>query len=127
MISSGFLGGCNEQTEKAQGDIDKVELVRYSVVTYSYEKKLGNGFVNNEEAEVYVINGTVKNIAGYKLNKITIKARFFDSDGNFLDSLSDDVRDLPNTYEDDFQIIAQKYTIDYFDNVDRVEFKFSVS
>ena len=115
LVSVSFLCGCNEETSST-GDTDKVELVSSNVETINF---YGGG-------EYKKYSGVVKNIAGYKINTITIKVRFYDSNNNLLETKTDHVYDLENSYTDDFFVIIH-YNHRYYDNIDYVEFEFFVS
>jgi len=124
------LSGCNEQGETF-GDTNKVELVSYKVETYDGNTLLGEDFIHNEGADNYRIKGTIKNIAGYKLSRVTITVKFYDKNNIFLDSVDEDVYGIPDTYTESFSIRA--YTgswfndIDEFNSVDSIKFEFTAS
>lgn len=132
------LSGCNEtsnNTVETSGETDKVELVEYDVKTEwsirvgdSYEYQTTNGINQNQpqnsEANSINILGKVKNIAGVKLDRIMIKAKFFDSNNNYLDEYSSYCWNIANSYTDVFEI---RYWGEYVEDVDSFKFEFSTS
>lgn len=119
------------------GDIDKVEILSYSVATerkLTYEEagtflptyeKIADGFQPNlEKASRYNISGTVKNIAGEMLNEIDISVNFYDSNDIYLYSITTSKSNLPNTYTWDFIVVYMEY-YDYFEDVDHISFEIS--
>ena len=111
------LSGCNE-TDKTKGDTDKVELVNYNVETL---KGVGLN-------ECKSIKGTVKNIAGTLIDKITINVKFYDSNNNLLRTITDYVEHIANSYTQDFEVQYWNY-YEYYENVDwdNIKFEFTVS
>ena len=104
------------------GDIDKLEIVNYSVVAQDYYlNRKGNGFILNEEIRNYYITGTLKNKSEHYLYDVKIETKLYDSKGIFLDSELHNIGNIPSTYSQDFQIWI--YVGLWADNVDRVEFK----
>ena len=140
------LSGCEEKTGNGgdtTGDTSKVELVSYDVKTtwqeptkysenwndpYDYVEKQQEGFFHishpDSRYERYTITGTVRNIAGYKLDEIMITAKLYDSDGIYLTSSGDSVYDIPDTYSEDFEIVVSG-NYEYFDNIESVKFEIS--
>ena len=120
------LSGCTEQ--EISGDADKVELVSYNVQTQIWDdgyKTIGDGFIHSEDAELYLITGTVKNIAGETLISVNITANFYDNTNNFLKEKTTYLGGIPNTYTEDFGIY---YFVneEYFENVCGLKFEFEV-
>ena len=79
------LCGCTEQ--EISGDTDEIELLEYSIVTQKYDeeyKTIGNGFIHSDEAEFYLINGILKNIANEILINVSITAKFYNNTNNLL-------------------------------------------
>ena len=111
------LNGCIEQ-EKSEYK-DKVELVSYNIETQMWDngyKTIGNGFIHSEDAELYLITGIVKNVAGEMLNSIKITANFYDNTHNFLKKKTIDLSGIANASSEDF-IISYYDTEEYFENV----------
>jgi hypothetical protein len=140
------LSGCNETLNYI--DEDLIEISDMSVVTKyrsreeiegSYQEVaiIKDGFyhdVKPSPLEIwdlrYEISGTVKNVAGRKLDKIIVSAKLYDVNGNFLGDSGDfieGVYNLPNTYSDNFLIIifapdqGIKSSFEYFYNVEDYE------
>ena len=126
---------------KVYGDIDKLEILNYSIVTekqlgfyglYEYEK-IADGFVYSENASRYRIYVTAKNIAGKMLpegtwftSNIKITVKFYDNNEVHLASkTTTKYTELPDTYTWDFEITYSKD--DYFEYVDHISFEISVS
>ena len=119
------LSGCNER--QSLSDTDEVELVSYSVVTRDEQgNKIGDGFVHNDDANRYRVTGTVKNIAGRNLDRITITARFYDKDNEFLHSENATVWKLTKGATDDFSISYYSFE-KYFELAESVSLHFKVS
>ena len=129
------LSGCNEENngeDKFSGDIDKVKILDFKIETYEDKPfvediKLADGFDYTliDQVGYYQVSGTIKNIAGEKLNEIDVKVNFYDKDGNFLISRTDVIKDLANTYSEDFGVEVRS-TNKYFENVDNVKFEIGV-
>jgi hypothetical protein len=129
------LSGCNEVNNgegKFSGDIDKVEIIDYKIETYEdkpflEDVKLADGFDYNiiDKVGYYQVSGTIKNVAGEKLDEIDIKVDFYDKNGNYLISRTDVIKDLANTYSEDF-IVEVRSTDKYFENVDNLKFDIRV-
>ena len=120
------LSGCSEQ--ETSGAIDKLELISYKVETQKWDKgykTISNGFNHSEDAELYLITGTVKNIAGETLINVNITAKFYDNTNNFLKEKTTYIGGIPNTYTEDFGIY---YFVneEYFENVCSVKFELEV-
>jgi len=128
-----FLIGCLEFTENtSSGDTSKIELVNYKIYTYendwgeeNYAKKLSEGFKPNlANAHGYIIEGTIRNIAGEMINAKVI-ANFYDKNNNFLHSEDDNLNNIANSYTRDFVIKLSKSS-KYFENVNSVKFDLEV-
>jgi len=125
------LSGCVEQ--KTPEDAEKVELVSYSVITQQKVKQgccyedvlIGSGFVHNKDADCYIVNGTIRNIAGVKLDTIRIKAKFYDMNNSELFTKSSYTTNLLNLYTGDFKLTIYKYN-EHFLNVQHVKFEFEI-
>lgn len=135
LILSGFLlfvlmvnlSGCIVQ--ETSGDTDRLKLINYNVETKKWDegyKTIGKGFIHSMNAELYFINGTVKNIAGEMLNSVNITAKFYDDTNNFLREEITYLGGIPDTYTEDFGIY---YFVNemYFENVTSVKFVFEVT
>lgn len=123
---------------KVHGDIDKLEILNYSIVTekevnYRDYQKIADGFVYSEDASRYRIYGTAKNIAGKMLpegtwftNNIKITVKFYDNNEvHLVSKTTTKYTELPDTYTWDFEITYSKD--DYFEYVDHISFEISVS
>jgi len=118
------LSGCNER--QSLSDTDEVELVSYSVVTRDEQgNKIGDGFVHHDDANRYRVTGTVKNIAGRNLDRITITARFYDKDNEFLHSENATVWNLTKGNTDEFSISYYCFE-KYFEVAESVSLHFEV-
>jgi len=135
------LSGCEELTGNGDvsGDTSKVELLDYNVIstwvtgawTLNRQEHEQNGFFYDDSSDAsnheYKITGTIKNKAGYKLERIVVTAKLYDSNGIFLDSKDDTVYDIPDTYTEDFSISFFVHNTDRFENVNSVKFEFTAS
>ena len=115
ILLSIFLSGCNDSSQTKVGT-DEVELVDTWIDKHTA--------VDGSEYDYY--KGTVKNIAGYMLNKITIAVKFYDSDNNYLFSKYDAVCNLADSYTRDFSVSVNSFN-DYYENIDHVEYEFTIS
>jgi hypothetical protein len=121
------LCGCIEQ--EISGDIDKIELLEYSIVTKKYEeeyKTIGNGFIHNDESELYLINGTVKNIAGEVLISVNITAKFYNNTNNLLTKKTTYLGGIPKNHSREFAIYYFSNE-EYFKEICGVKFEFEVT
>ena len=121
------FSGCTEQETSV--DINKVELVSYNVETQKWDKgykTIGNGFIHSKDAELYLITGTIKNIAGETLKNIKITAKFYDNTNTFLREETTYLENIKNTYTEDFRIYYNA-TEKYFEKVCGVKFEFKVT
>lgn len=121
-----------EDGTKVYGDIDKLEILNYSVVTekenhWDYQK-IGDGFVHSEDASRYRVNITVKNIAGELLDRIRIDINYYDSLDNHLYSNQEYEWHLymEETIEFSFTWYNSSYP-SYFEHADHISFEISVS
>jgi hypothetical protein len=133
VLSAIILSGCNEQDNSI--DIEKVELLNYNITTeWTITNSTDNtteyyeesGFYHNitEEAQAkYIINGTIKNIAGKKLMRIRITAKFFDKDGNHLTNTSTIIYNIPKSKTEEFEIIQPRDLAKYFNEIENIEFE----
>lgn len=142
MLIMVILSGCNELdsgNDKQSGNTDKVKIVDYRIETYSYENfidrfnydthtKVADELSYDKLGEFgyYNVNGTIKNVAGKKLNEIVIIVTFFDKDGIFINSRNATVTNLPNTFTDNFEV---KIFSDskYFEKINNIKFEIEVS
>ena len=109
------LSGCND-TNQIAGNTDKVELLDTWVDPHTA--------IDGSKYDYYM--GTVKNIAGYMLNTIKVTVKFYDSNNNYLFSGYDNIRNLANSYTKDFSVYINSFN-DYYEYIDHVEYKFTVS
>lgn len=126
LLIVGF-SGCSEK--KISGDVDKIELLDYSIETQKYDdgyKKIGDGFIHNDNASLYLITGTIKNIAGEMINSVNITAKFYDNKNNYLREENAYTGSIENNYTEGF-MIKYYYNEKYFENVCGVKFEFKVT
>ena len=138
ILIVGF-SGCTENNEGQLSDNEKFELVSYSVESWKsrneevykgenmtqmvhIEKKIADGFNYNESIDEYRIKGKVKNIVGYKTN-LKINMNFYDQNEVFLDSYTLSLKNILDNYERPFSKRLNDSDIDYFDEVDKIEFE----
>jgi len=138
ILIVGF-SGCTENNEGQLSDNEKFELVSYSVESWKsrneevfkddnmtqmvhIEKKIADGFMYNESIDEYRIKGKVKNIVGYKTN-LKINMNFYDQNEVFLDSYTLSLKNILDNYERPFSKRLNDSDIDYFDEVDKIEFE----
>ena len=138
ILIVGF-SGCTENNEGQLSDNEKFELVSYSVESWKsrneevfkddnmtqmvhIEKKIADGFMYNESIDEYRIKGKVKNIVGYKTN-LKINMNFYDQNEVFLDSYTLSLKNISDNYERQFSKRLNDSDIDYFDEVDKIEFE----
>jgi hypothetical protein len=120
-----FIGCIEEETYSYS---DKIELIDYTVKTQRWDdgyKTIKNGFVYSKDAELYLITGTVKNIAGETLIRVNVTAKFYDESNNFLKEKKTYLGGIPNNKTVDFGIY---YFVneEYFGKVFNVKFEFDV-
>ncbi|KYK27012.1 hypothetical protein AYK20_03150 [Thermoplasmatales archaeon SG8-52-1] len=125
-----LFSGCEENNRKIGGqiigDLDKVELVSYSIKTYNRDNEIiGDGFVHNGNEYLYKLNGTVKNIIGGLLNRVYIGYRFYDKYNNFIHSKIFLIAKLEYNNTKDFNVNYVS-TEPGFYNVEKVDFYFFV-
>ena len=75
---------------------------------------------NTEDIDSYIIRGTVKNNAGYLLDRIEIIAYLYDHNNIMIYNESINVLSLQNTYTKSFVIKIDKSDIEYLNNVDSI-------
>ena len=126
LLVVGF-NGCTEQ--EISGDIDRIELLEYSIVTQKFEeeyKTIGNGFIHSDEAELYLINGTVKNIADEVLISVNITAKFYNNTNTLLTERTTYLGGIPINHTREFGIYYF-YNEEYFEEICGVKFEFEVT
>jgi hypothetical protein len=120
------FSGCNEQ--EIYDDTDKIELLEYSIVTKKYDEEyriIGNGFIHSDEAEFYLINGTVINIADEILVSVNITAKFYNNKNNLLTEKTTYLGGIPINNTREFGIYYFSYE-EYFEDICGVKFEFEV-
>lgn len=115
FICTGLLSGCTEQSNSENdktSEIAKVKLIdtdyeRHSTIVgwYDYYK------------------GTIKNVAGYMLNGVSVTVKFYDENDHFLFKRTDTIYYLANTYTKEFSVTVHSYD-DYAENIDYVKYEF---
>lgn len=116
------LSGCNEKKIEIMGDTDKIEMVDYTIEVFDKDNvKIGDSFNHGGKANSYKITGTVRNIAGKKLEKTWISLRLHDRDNNYLDSRTYLIPDLQINNTANFSLIFT-YNPDYFDKIWNIYF-----
>jgi hypothetical protein len=123
------LSGCNDIIENGgnnnieiNGDTDLAQITNYNITTkwrivtgiddlgkeiFYFEDTEGvleNKPTNGDPYSIF-IKGTVKNIAGKKLERIKIGADFLDVEGAYLDTSYGTVYDIDNSISKDFGIV----------------------
>ena len=110
----------------SQGYLDKIIINILS----RFQKFSRSGFYLDypEKAckQRYIIQGTITNIAGKKLNYVIIDAKFYDINGDYLSSKSKSIINLKNKYTYDFEISYHSHD-KYFENVSYMELSISTS
>ncbi len=128
MVFTGLCGCTTQQNGQVSDNTNEAELLNYFIKTvkgtWYDESKIGDGFVHSDDAERYVITGTVRNISNKSLDKITIKAYFYDIDNVLLNTKSETVYYITKGSIDNFEIAYYSYD-QYFEVVDSVEFEIS--
>jgi len=78
---------------KVTGDIDKIEILNYTVYTYNRTwypvfdlKFIGNGFIHSKNATWFEVMVYYKNIANEKLENISITIEYYDFNNTLLNS-----------------------------------------
>ena len=113
--------GCIQNGD--QHETNTIFIVSYSVETYDINMtKLGAGFVHNESAQWYLINGTVKQTMGRQIPTIRINLSFFSGNGTFLYKTFTHVYNVPNNQKESFSL---KVHLDYFEEIEKVSFELS--
>ena len=74
----------------------------------------------------YIINGTVKNIAGYTLGIVKVIARLYDVNDNFYWGLNTWTNDLINSKTWDFSMEMAKGMFGWFDEIDHLDLYFEI-
>jgi hypothetical protein len=119
-IVSAFIG-CFE--ENNNDDLsNEIKLLNYNVETWESNKKLGDGFINSPNISRYYIDGRIQNNLGYEAKYIVIKANFIDKNGDFLDSYSITLHDVPNEYDKDFTMTVFYNSLENYENISSVYF-----
>ncbi len=109
------LSGCTENGDVI-GDTSKVELVG---TDFEHNRALDGTYYD-------YYKGTVKNIAGYMLDRVRVNVKFYDGNNNFLFSKQDTIYNLANTYTKDFSVTVYSYQ-SYYENIDPAEYEFDAS
>jgi hypothetical protein len=121
------LCGCTE--EVTFGDGDKIELLQYSIVTKKYDEEyiiIGNGFIHNDEADLYYVNGTIKNISDETLIHVNVTAKFLNNTNNYLTEKTTYLGGIPSNSNKDFGIYYFSGE-EYFEEICGVKFEFEAN
>jgi hypothetical protein len=121
------LNGCTEQD--ISGDKYRIELLEYSITTQKLDEEnrtIGNGFLHSDEADFYLINGTVKNISDELLISVNITAKFYNNTNNLLTERTTYLGGFPLNYTREFGIYYFSYE-EYFEEICGVKFAFEVT
>ena len=84
-----------------------------------------HNFPKDSRNEKYVITGTVKNIDAQMINRVELTAKFYDMNNNYLGTTSKSKNNLPSSYTWDFKITYNRYSNEYFNNIEKVDFELS--
>lgn len=121
------------------GSTNKIKITDYSVITKwqtgvigkPIEKHTESGFfhdiTDNAQTKNYMIDVTVKNIAGYQLDVIYVTTIFYDSNNNELYSVNGFTYSLPNSYTKEISMSLSDWQHEYFDCVTHISFHVSDS
>lgn len=116
------MSGCTLNDDTQENNQGSFDLSSYAVETYSEDmERIGEGFVHDENAYWYVINGTVENNMGY-MTTIRINLSFFDSNDTFLDSTFTHVTNVSSGQNETFQL---RVHLDFFEETEKVTFELS--
>lgn len=112
LVITGWLSGCDEDTNENEIDISKLELVNYTVNTRL--DLLGEEFKE--------IKGFVKNNAGKDVEQVNITASFYNDNNTFIISKKTYIFNLANKDTKEFQVIYHSannyyYQVDW-DNIE---------
>lgn len=133
------LSGCNELgfgDDKQSGDIDKVEIVDYSIGTYIYDwfpseeyEKVADDFayslIGKDNKGYYQVSGTIRNLCGKNLSRVDVKVNFYDRKGDFLLSKIDRIKDFEVASTQNFEV--KVHPVDnYFEIIDNIKFEIEV-
>lgn len=135
IISIVGMSGC-EEIIPATGDIDKVEIIEYTVTTTWYVPRYGSyenyskpGFYeyypDNAYKTRYIVEGIAKNIARRNLDQILITVFFLDSNEKKLTFEKTMIENLGYNQVKDFSVVLYS-TNQYFNNIENIEFHISV-
>ncbi len=117
------LSGCTQINDNTNTDLgNKVELVKWYNGTYEEVGKIMyNGFVYDESAKFYLVNGTARNIADTSIKTVIIHVKYYDINNTLLwdDGLLDNGIAPNKTWE--FHSFYTKNQ-DHFMDVHHVEF-----
>ena len=129
--------GCTDTThDNIEGEENSIneeifELAYYSIETFdsgipwnaSDETSLGSGFIHDEQADYYLIKGSIQN----KLNdtvSLEVIMNFYDKDTQFLDSYTFElISILPQSYRS-FTIRINEHNYEDFAQFESVTFAF---
>ena len=120
------LSGCNEQSSIEN---DYVEISNVNVVT-TWQSAYGESgehdglyhdYPENSFAVYYVVTGAVTNIADKLIDKVTVKAKFYDNKNNYIASESDLLYGLYLDESQNFRISLGNYETNYFEQISEYE------
>lgn len=84
MSAIGF-SGCIQSDNNANNIGNKVEIINWYNGTYiAVDDLLANGFVYDEQAKLYIVNGTAKNNADRQIKTVIIHVKYYDINNNLL-------------------------------------------
>jgi len=113
-------------------DSEKTRILDYSVTTVisifdesniKVGERTQQGFINDINAERYLITGSVKSIYNEPLRNIVILCRFYDINGAFLSQKSSKIPYIPPRDTERFSILCYKSTTMYFEKISHLEFE----
>lgn len=127
------LSGCQETPidikPPVTGDVDKVDLLTYTIETYgtnnlySQGTKLGDGFIHNSTYNFtyYLIQGTIKNIDHHVLFNVSVTVNFYDENKSYLANAIDYIAIIRRNTTQDFRVYYSNEQ-PFFENITQVIF-----
>lgn len=119
---------------KVTGDIDKVEILNYTVFTYNQTnwpdtEYIGEGFIHTENATSYDVMVYYKNIANEKIEDFEMIISYYNIDNNLLESAAvNNMRQLSDLEKSEISRTSfgqSMYMMEGFEKAERVSFHIS--
>ena len=131
-----FVGCTEKNTDNPSNDDnlnenEDFEIISYSIETFDTgipwesddETSLGSGFVHNESADYYRIQGMIKN--NLNQNKtVYITINFYDNQQQYLDSYTFSLANIAPDNFRSFSIRINSHNYDTFSEFDSITFQF---